>query len=282
MKENTKANMKDNLSMDILTRSAENMSEKIPAKVRAVVLAAGQGKRLNSEAANLPKVLRRAAGHTLLEHVLRTLNFIDPSDTMLVVGYMWEKVCATVAPEYLHVIQTEQLGTGHAVAQARAWLEEVAKKLPAAPILCCYGDMPLISRETYIGMIKHHIASAATCTILSYDTPLDLAYGRIIRNADGEFCEVVEDRDCTPAQKAIHEYNAGVYVFAVQALLDGIASLKNNNSQNEYYLTDIPGFLRSRGDKIELYRSTGKYEGLGVNTQADLDLVSRILRGEQG
>lgn len=245
-------------------------------QVRAIVLAAGQGKRLRSEQSDLPKVLREANGHALLHYVLKAISFIEPAQTMLVVGYQAERVKEYVGSSYPTVLQEQQLGTGHAVACAKEWIAA-----EDSPVLCCYGDMPLIRPDTYAGLVKEHVRSGASCTILSYETPLDLAYGRLVCDMQGNFLKIVEDRDCNEEEKKIHAYNAGVYVFSAQALLDGLASLQNNNNQNEYYLTDIPGFLQARGDKVRLFSSQDKHECLGVNTQEDLDEVSALLRAKE-
>lgn len=243
------------------------------AEARAIVLAAGQGKRLQSEQHALPKVLRTIEDKPLLSYVLDSLDFLPPERVMLVVGFRWQDVIHSCNPAHPYVLQEKQLGTGHAVAQAHDWIAA-----GEGPVLCCYGDMPLIRRSTYEGLIETHLRQGAACTLLAYHTELELAYGRILRRPDGSFDSVVEDRDCTPAQKNIREYNAGVYVFDPHALLEGLEQLRPDNSQGEYYLTDVPGFLRARGDKVALYASQGRYECLGVNTREDLDWLSELVR----
>lgn len=235
---------------------------------RALVLGAGKGKRLGSEALQIPKVLRLANGRPLLSYVLDALDFIPQENICLVVGFQGDTVLATVDSHHPYVYQREQLGTGHAVAQAREWISQ-----GSGPVLCCYGDMPLITKETYRNMLALHEAEGNDCTLLAYKTDLDLAYGRILRDERGHFVSVVEDKDCTPEQKQIHEYNAGVYVFEPEALLKGLERLNNRNQQGEYYLTDVPGFLK----KVDVYTCDGRYEGLGVNTVEDLEMVSRCL-----
>lgn len=244
---------------------------------RALVLAAGQGKRLRSEKDDLPKVLRSAAGRPLIGWVLDRLSCIDPQQVMLVMGYQWQRVRAAVPAVHPHVLQLEQRGTGHAVSMAAAWIAQ-----SDSPILVCYGDMPLIRAETYQGLLEAHLGAHAPCTMLSYCTPLELTYGRILRRPDETFDRIVEHRDCNAEQLKIHEYNAGVYVFEPQALLEGLEQLTNANAQKEYYLTDVPGYLRRQGHSIGIYAARGQYECLGVNTQADLDQVSRLLEEEQG
>ncbi|NJP40160.1 NTP transferase domain-containing protein [Oscillospiraceae bacterium HV4-5-C5C] len=255
------------------------MNNQEPAKTiqgKAVVLAAGKGKRLHSEAFNLPKVLREADGQPLLMHVLHKLSFLKAGDITIVIGYEGQKVQAEAGPAYSYVWQTEQLGTGHAVAQARPLLKDFD-----GPVLVCYGDSPLISQETYEGMFKAQQESGDAATVLSYVTDLKLPFGRIIKDEQGHFVKVVEEKDCDAEQLKIKELNAGVYVFDCQALLKALNRLENHNAQHEYYLTDVPYLLMQDGGTVGLYQSRGQYEGLGVNTQEDLDLVSRILHEER-
>lgn len=244
-------------------------------KRRAIVLAAGKGKRLQSEKHNLPKVLREARGKALLGYVLEKLEFLPKKDVAVVIGYKGEDVQAYAGQDYNYYWQREQLGTGHAVQMAAEFLKDFDGN-----VLVCYGDMPLIARETYEGMFKSLEETGNEACILAYDTDIDLPYGRIIRDKDGNFQEVIEDRDCTPEQKKIRELNAGVYVFKAKALLEGLQNLKNNNAQNEYYVTDVPGHILAKGGKISVYQTRGRYEGYGVNTEEDLREVEAELDRE--
>lgn len=239
---------------------------------RAIVLAAGKGTRLQSDRFDAPKVLREAAGRPLLGWVLERIGFLAPADITIVIGYKGEQVQAAAGPDYTYAWQREQLGTGHAVQMAMPAIADYE-----GPVLICYGDMPLISAETYRGLFERHLAENNACTMLAYISDQDLHYGRILRGADGAFQAVVEDRDCTPEQKRITELNAGVYVFDAALLKAGLKQLRNNNAQSEYYLTDVPAWIREQGGRIGIYPTAGAYEGIGVNTQADLDLVSGIL-----
>ncbi len=241
--------------------------------LKAIVLAAGKGTRLHSDTSKLPKVLHQAGGHTLLDWVLKHIDFIAPQDITIVVGYEGNQVKASAGAQYRYAEQTEQLGTGHAVQMAMPLLADYD-----GPVLICYGDMPLIKRETYLHLCNQHQKQGDDCTMLAYVSDKDLQYGRIIRDEDGRFDQVIEDRDCTPEQKKITELNAGVYVFNAQRLREGLKMLKNDNAQSEYYLTDIPAWLKAQGGRIGVVQTTGEYEGLGVNTKADLAFVDEILR----
>ena len=149
-----------------------------------------------------------------------------------------------------------------------------------ADVLICYGDMPLISEETYRGMLEQRERTGAEACILAFDTDLPLAYGRIIRDGTGAFKEVVEERDCTEEQKKIQELNAGVYVFKARQLARLLGQLRNNNAQNEYYLTDLPALIIAEGGRVEVYCTKGRYEGCGVNTEEELAIAERELSAQ--
>ncbi|MCL2568501.1 MAG: NTP transferase domain-containing protein [Oscillospiraceae bacterium] len=241
--------------------------------IKAVVLAAGKGTRLRTEGVDLPKVMREALGEPLLFYVLRAIDFVPPEDTILVVGYQKEQVMAHFSG-YVFVEQKEQLGTGHAVMAAREALGE-----GDFPVLVCYGDMPLLRRETYEDLVRVHLAEGNVCTILTGTSDVPMAFGRIVRDASGRFQEVVEDRDCTEAQKAIRELNVGVYVFQSQALLSALGRLGCANSQGEYYLTDVPAILKADGERIGICMRELGDEMIGVNTVEQLYQVEEALRG---
>ncbi|MCL2563163.1 MAG: NTP transferase domain-containing protein [Oscillospiraceae bacterium] len=240
--------------------------------IKAVVLAAGKGTRLRTEGSDLPKVMRQVMGEPLLHYVLDALAFIPPQDTIIVVGYQKEQVTAHF-PGYVFAEQKEQLGTGHAVMAAREALDGE----DCAVLVCC-GDMPLLRRETYEDLVRTHETQGNVCTILTGTTDLDMAFGRIVRDADGKFREVVEDRDCTPAQKNIRELNAGVYIFQSGPLLSALGRLGRSNSQGEYYLTDVPAILQGEGMQIGICMRKLGDEIIGVNTVEQLGQVEESLK----
>ena len=245
--------------------------------MKAVILAAGKGKRLLSEQHNMPKVLREAHNKPLLRYVVENLSFVeDKKDLILVVGYKKELVYEAFqdAP-YTFVSQDEQLGTGHAVNCARDVLKDYD-----GPVLICYGDMPLFKESTYQNLLDTHMKEGNDCTVLTGTTHLKLAYGRVVRDAQGKFDRVVEDKDCTPEQKEIKELNVGVYVFDNQKMLSVLGELKNNNNQGEYYLTDVPKLMMGKGWKIGTASTSDPYELLGVNTPEELALCEDILDGK--
>ena len=239
---------------------------------KAIVLAAGKGTRLQTEGVTLPKVMRQANGKPLLHYVLQNLSFLRREDIVLVVGYHREDVLA-VYGDYPHAVQEPQLGTGHAVAVTKDCFRDYD-----GPVLICYGDMPLLRRSTYERLLEVHQASGNACTLLTGTCPWDLPYGRILRSGDGAFLGVVEDRDCTPEQRAIRELNVGVYVFESKKLFAALGRLSNDNAQKEYYLTDVPAILRAQGDRVDACCACEGAELIGVNTAQQLQMVEEALR----
>ena len=242
--------------------------------MKAVILAAGKGKRLHSEQFSAPKVLREANGKPLLRYVVNNLSFIpDKKDIIIVAGYKKEMVFNAFNEGYTFAVQDEQLGTGHAVNCAREALKDYD-----GPVLVCYGDMPLFKKETYENLVKIHEEAGNDCTILTGVSDRGLAYGRIIRDENGSFKGVVEDRDCTPEQKKINELNVGIYVFDSKKLFSCLGELKTSNAQGEYYLTDVPTIMMSKGYKIGTYTTHDDTEILGVNTPEELALCESLLK----
>ena len=197
--------------------------------------------RLQTEGIDLPKVMRLADGKPLLHYVLSALDFLPPEDVILVVGWKKEAVLEAY-PQYPHAVQAEQHGTGHAVQCAAPLLEGFQGHV----IICC-GDAPLMKKETFQALADAHLREGNACTLLSAVLPEGGNYGRILREADGSFRAIVEDKDCTPEQKQIREVNTGTYVFHVPELLSSLGKLKNDNAQGELYLTDVPAFIKEAG-----------------------------------
>lgn len=240
--------------------------------MKAIVLAAGKGKRLASEQYDMPKVMRMAGGKPLLRYVLDNIGFIPQKDTAVVVGYKKEKVIENIGGDYRYPVQDEQLGTGHAAKCARPAFDDLSGN-----VLVCYGDMPLFSRATYEGVIAAHEKSGADCTVLTAVAPNSgLHYGRIIRE-NGRFTDIIEHKDCTPDQRLIDELNVGIYVFKTALLFEMLDKLKTDNAQGEYYLTDVPKLLLGKG-KVETFTTYNSNEIYGVNTPEELAFCENILQ----
>ena len=242
--------------------------------MKALVLAAGKGTRLQTEGIDLPKVMRLADGKPLLHYVVESLSFLPPEDIILVVGWKKEAVLAAF-PQYPHAVQEQLNGTGGAVQYAAPLLEGYEGNL----IVCC-GDTPLMSRATFQALAKTHLEEGNSCTMLSARLPEGGSYGRVLREADGSFQRIVEARDCTPEQAAVTEVNTGTYVFHVPALLSVLNELNQDNAQGELYLTDVPALLKARGLRVGLCDTCSPDEMLGVNTVEQLQQVEDLLRRE--
>lgn len=241
--------------------------------MKAIVLGAGKGTRLQSEKFQMPKVLRQANGRSLISYVLEHIDFIPQEDTVVVVGYKKEDVRAALADgKYLFSDQDEQLGTGHAVNCAREHFEDYN-----GDVLVLYGDMPLLSKATYEKIIKQHAETGSDCTVMTAIVDDPLPYGRITKDENGNLLDIVETKDCTPEQLAVKELNIGVYVFSSPLLFENLKELKNNNAQGEYYLTDIPKILLKKDAKVTTCTVCDPNEIYGVNTLEDLEFCEKQL-----
>jgi bifunctional UDP-N-acetylglucosamine pyrophosphorylase/glucosamine-1-phosphate N-acetyltransferase len=229
-----------------------------------VILAAGQGKRMHS---NLPKVLHPVAGKPLLAHVIDTARTLSPEKLVVVRGHGGDVVQASVAaPDIGWAEQAQQLGTGHALAQALPQLGGPGQTL------VLYGDVPLTTPET----LKHLLHAAGDgLAILTVNLANPTGYGRIVRDAAGRVCSIVEEKDATLAQKAIAEVNTGIMAMPTARLGDWLGALKNDNAQGEYYLTDIVALAVAEGLPVSTAQPAGEWEVLGVNSKVQLAELER-------
>jgi bifunctional UDP-N-acetylglucosamine pyrophosphorylase/glucosamine-1-phosphate N-acetyltransferase len=240
--------------------------------LQALVLAAGRGTRMKSAR---PKVLQPALGLPLLEHVLRAVAAQGAHPVRVVVGHGAEAVQAAFAGRGLEFVEQEPpLGTGHALLAARERLARDA----SGTLLVVNGDLPLLRAVTLASLLEAHRGAGAAATLLAASPPVPGAYGRILRDAAGRVRAVVEARDATPAQLAIGEINAGVYAFELGPLLSVLDSLRPQNAQGEYYLTDTIALLADAGHPIAACVAADPREALGVNTLSELAEAGRLLR----
>ncbi|SCL44897.1 bifunctional UDP-N-acetylglucosamine pyrophosphorylase / Glucosamine-1-phosphate N-acetyltransferase [Micromonospora eburnea] len=238
-----------------------------------VVLAAGEGKRMKSA---LPKVLHPLLGRTLLGHVLAAADPLAADRTVVVVGHGADQVrahLAEVAPEATPVLQERQLGTGHAVRIALDAVPDVT-----GTVVVINGDVPLLRPETVRALVEAHEGAGAAATVLAAEVPDPTGLGRIVRDADGRLEQIVEERDATPAQRALREINAGIYAFDVARLREALGKLSTDNDQGEEYLTDVFGLLRDAGEPVAVHCAADHVETLGCNDRVELAGLRRLLR----
>lgn len=230
----------------------------------ALILAGGKGSRLQSEKFNLPKALKELKEKPLLEYVLENISFIEKNNTYIVVGYKREMIIDRFK-EYNFVIQEEQLGTGHAAMMAEEALKDIDDD-----IIILYGDMPMINREILKSFIECHKENNSKCTIMTAIFEEQPPYGRIIRDENNKFLKVVEAKDCNKDEIKVKELNCGPYIISSKLLFETLKQLKNNNAQGEYYLTDVPEIIKSKGIDVNIFVNKTFKEMIGVNTIEDL------------
>jgi bifunctional UDP-N-acetylglucosamine pyrophosphorylase / glucosamine-1-phosphate N-acetyltransferase len=236
-----------------------------------VILAAGQGKRMKS---NLPKVLQPLAGQPLLAHVVATAKALRADTIHVVHGHGGEQVKTALASERVNwVLQAEQLGTGHAVAQA----------IPAIPddhqVMILFGDVPLVRASTLQQLVERAGAQGFGLLTVVLDDPK--GYGRIVRDNAGNVVRIVEEKDANTKERAIPEINTGLMIAPARSLRSWLAALKNDNAQGEYYLTDVIVMAVRAGMKVNAVISPTEAEVLGVNDKVQLAKLEAALRAER-
>ena len=242
--------------------------------LNVLVMAAGLGTRMKSKRA---KVLHELAGRPLIAHVVRTAQTLEPRTILVIVGHQAEEVEQAVLAEVGELasfaVQAQQRGTGDAVESARQQLES-----SGSLVLLLSGDVPLIRAETLRKFIEQHRASAAACTILGVRLENPTGYGRIIRDEQGAFEKIVEQKDASEEERQVREINSGIYCFESGDLFEALKRVEPKNQQGEYYLTDVCEILNSAGRKVEVFLHTEAREVSGVNTRAELAEFENLLR----
>lgn len=245
--------------------------------IQIIILAAGYGKRMNN--GELPKVLTPLKGKALIQWLLEAVKKSGVCEKpVVVVGQKAEMVKQTLGNNYTYVFQSEQLGTGHAVAVTKETLQGKAEN-----IMVLYGDHPSVTPEMIISLAVAHaqsktVITMATVTVEDFKEWRNsfFDYGRIIRNSKGDMEQIIERKDATDEQREIKEVNPGYYCFKADWLWNHLDKLKNNNVQQEYYLTDLVELACKEGEKISTV-SVDPKTALGVNTQEQLALINEIL-----
>ena len=238
-------------------------------KLKTLILAAGKGTRMKSE---LPKVIHEVNGIPMISKIIKALEVLKPEENILILGHKKEEVLKVVGEDADYVVQTEQLGTGHAVLQAKDKLKDYDGDVM---VLC--GDTPLLREETLEELYKFHRDTDSVTTILTsiYDNPF--GYGRIVKE-NGLVKAIVEEKEADAEIKKIKEVNAGVYCFRGRELFDALSKITNNNEKGEYYLTDVIGIQVGEGKKVQSFVLNDNIEILGVNSKVELAQASKVLR----
>lgn len=239
--------------------------------LHVVILAAGQGSRMKSA---LPKVLHPIAGRPMLHHVIDTAKLLGAEKIHTVIGHGADKVReATDEASVNWVIQSEQLGTGHAVAQALPDLPDDAR------VLVLYGDVPLTRHETLEGLVGTLDDNTLGLLTVTMDNPQ--GYGRIVRNANGDVQSIVEQKDASAEQQQIREVNTGILAVSAKHLKSWLPTLSNSNAQGEYYLTDIIAMAVEQGLGVSVSQPENPFEVQGVNNRLQLAELERWFQHRQ-
>lgn len=223
----------------------------------------------------LPKVMHSACGRPMVEHVLDAARSAGVERLVVVVGYQAELVRDGLARhrDVEFALQAEQKGTGHAVQMCA---EQLANH--DGPVLILAGDTPLLRGESLTALLAEQRDQRAACVIGTAITENNFGLGRVVRSSSGDFLRIVEQKDTTPEEAAIREINTGCYAFDSRLLFQALTQIRPNNSQGEYYLTDVPAILKAEGHRVIAAPKLTIEEAMGVNTPEQLADVEAILR----
>jgi len=234
-----------------------------------IILAAGKGTRMKSDIA---KVLHTIHGKTLLQYVSDLAHKINPERIFVVVGFQRDKVIKTLESDKVEFInQEKQLGTGHAVKQVIPYLRDYDEEILVLP-----GDVPFLSENSLKKIIRTHRLHNAAITLLTTEKKNPTGYGRILRNSNNRVEKIVEEVDCSNSEKTIKEVNAGIYCFTKKFLLEFLEKMDKNNSQKEYYLTDMVKIACKVPLRIMSVRVKDPNEAYGINTKESLKKAQKL------
>jgi len=243
-----------------------------------VILAAGKGTRMNNPEKS--KVMFEIEGRPMVAYVVDLARTLGAERILIVVGWKKESVIGYFGgddPRLLFVSQDRQLGTGHAVQQTVGALSDFD-----GIVLVLSGDVPLLTEKTVRALIGYHRAAGAVATILTAEVPDPTGYGRIVRNKDDSVMRIAEEKDASPQERRIMEINSGIYVFSRRELFDALGRITPENTQKEYYLTDVFGIFRSEGLLVSAVKCLDPAEVAGINDPAQLESARVVMLGRGG
>lgn len=235
----------------------------------AIILAAGKGTRMKSK---LYKVLHPVAGKPMVEHILDQVEQTEPTEIVTIVGHGAEMIKSHLGERSQYALQAEQLGTGHAVMQAQELLGG-----KQGTTLVITGDTPLLTAETLKNLFDYHQGKNASATILTAHAEDPTGYGRIIRDHVGIVERIVEQKDASEEEARVQEINTGTFCFDNESLFEALAKTDTNNTQGEYYLTDIIEILKKEGKAVAAYQMADFDEAMGVNDRVALSTANKIM-----
>jgi UDP-N-acetylglucosamine diphosphorylase/glucosamine-1-phosphate N-acetyltransferase len=243
----------------------------------AIIMAAGKGTRMKDP--SKAKVLYELLGKPMIHYVVDLTATLKMDRVIVIVGYQREVVTAYLRHSHPFaecVVQEEQRGTGHAVAQARETLAGFNGN-----VVVLSGDVPLLTPRTVEDLISYHLGKKADATILTAEVPEPTGYGRIIRESDGSVRKVVEHRDANTEERNVNEINSGIYVFEKARLFESLEHLKADNVQQEYYLTDVFEYFRKQRWNVAAMKVRQSDEIQGINSVDQLEAMRRLMKSRQ-
>jgi bifunctional UDP-N-acetylglucosamine pyrophosphorylase/glucosamine-1-phosphate N-acetyltransferase len=240
-------------------------------KLATIILAAGKGTRMKS---SLAKVLHPLHGAPMLAYPVAVARDAGSTDIVIVVGHQAELIEETFKGEGLVFVRQEmQLGTGHAVLQAR----DHFRRFEGTILILC-GDVPLLRSSTVKELLKRHRSGHAAATVMTTVLAEPSGYGRVVKGEDDRILRIVEERDATEEEKNIREINTGIYCVEAPFLFEALAVIDNRNAQGEYYLTDIIAVTIRMGKKAQPFIAADSLEVMGINTREDLEKAEEIIK----
>ena len=236
---------------------------------KAIILAAGKGTRMKSK---YPKVILKVCGKEMVNNLIDVSKKSGVKDIVAILGHGCDVVKEKLPTDTMIAMQTEQLGTGHAVKMAKDYIKDE----DTIVVLC--GDTPLIKEETLKRLFDYHLENGYHTTVLTTEVDNPTGYGRIIRDENQDLLKIVEQKDANEEEKLVKEINSGIYCFNGKSLRESLDLLDNNNAQGEYYLTDTIQIMRNKGLKVGAYNGSTIEELMGVNSRVELSRAEDIMR----